>query len=65
MRNQKVDQIVGQHKYGWTRAPGGPREVFSCGETGHITRYCRSHVQRPYPRPRDGVYVKAAQEKQH
>ena len=43
----------------------GPVKCFSCGETGHIARYCRSNVQRPYPRPRDGVYVKAAQEKKH
>ena len=38
-------------------------KCFSCGETGHIARYCRSNVQRSYPRPRDGVYVKAAQKK--
>ena len=31
----------------------GPVKRFSCGETGHIARYCRSNVQRPYPRPRD------------
>ena len=43
----------------------GPVKCFSCGETGHIARYCRSNAQRPYPRPRDGVYVKAAQEKTH
>ena len=43
----------------------GPVKCFSCGETGHIARYCRSNVQRPYPRPRDGVYAKAAQEKKH
>ena len=43
----------------------GPVKCFSCGETGHIARYCRSDVQRPYPRPRDGVYVKAAQGKKH
>ena len=41
----------------------GPVKCFACGETGHIGRYCRSNVQRPYPRPRDGAYVKAAQEK--
>ena len=41
----------------------GPVKCFSCGETGHIARYCRSNVQWPYPRPRDGVYVKAAHEK--
>ena len=41
----------------------GPVKCFSCGETGHIARYCRSNVQRPYPRPRNWVYVKAAQEK--
>ena len=41
----------------------GPVKCFSCGETGHIARYCRSNAQRPYPRPRDGVYVKAAQGK--
>ena len=34
-------------------------------EAGHIARYCRSNVQRPYPRPRDRVYVKAAQGKTH
>ena len=39
----------------------GHVKCFSCGETGHIVRYCRSNVQRPYPRPRDGLYVKAAQ----
>ena len=43
----------------------GPVKCFACGETGHIARYCRSNVQRPYPRTRDGVYVKAAQEKNH
>ena len=43
----------------------GPVKCFSCGKTGHIARYCRSNVHRPYPRPRDGVYVKAAQEKKH
>ena len=43
----------------------GPVKCFACGETGHIARYCRSNVQRPYPRPRDGAYVKAAQEKTH
>ena len=31
----------------------GPVKCFSCGETGHIARYCRSNVQRPYPKPRD------------
>ena len=31
----------------------GPVKCFSCGETGHIVRYCRSNVQRPYPKPRD------------
>ena len=41
----------------------GPVKCFSCGETEHIARYCRSNVMRPYPRPRDGVYVKAAKEK--
>ena len=41
----------------------GPVKCVSCGETGHIARYCRSNVQSPYPRSRDGVYVKAAQEK--
>ena len=25
----------------------GPAKCFSCGETGHIARYCRSNVQRP------------------
>ena len=35
-------------------------KCFSCGETGHIACFCRSNVQRLYPRPRDGVYVKAA-----
>ena len=39
----------------------GHLKCFSCGKTGHIARYCRSDVQRPYPRPWDGVYVKAAQ----
>ena len=24
--------------------------MFSCGETGLIARYCRSHVQRHYPK---------------
>ena len=43
----------------------GHVKCFACGETGHIARYCRSNVQRPYPRPRDGAYVKAAQEKKH
>ena len=43
----------------------GPVKCFSCGETGHIARYCRSNVQRPYPRPRDGVCVKVAQVKKH
>ena len=43
----------------------GPVKCFACGETGHIARYCRSNVQRPYPRPRDGAYVKATQEKTH
>ena len=28
----------------------GPVKCFSCGETGHIARYYRSNVQRPYPR---------------
>ena len=41
----------------------GHVKCFSCGEAGHIVRYCRSNVQRPYPRPRDGVYVKAVQKK--
>ena len=35
----------------------GHVKCFSCGETGHIARYCRSNVQRPYPRQRDGVYI--------
>ena len=39
----------------------GHVKCFSCGEIGHISRYCRSNVQRPYLRPMDGVYVKAAQ----
>ena len=38
-------------------------KCFSCGETRHIARYCRSNVQRPYPKTRDRVYVKVAQEK--
>ena len=42
----------------------GPVKCFPVGKLGTLTaRYCRSNVQRPYPRPRDGVYVKAAQEK--
>ena len=41
----------------------GHVKCFSCGETGHIVRYSRSNVQRPYPMPRDGVYVKAAHKK--
>ena len=41
----------------------GPVKVFSCGKTGHITRYCRSDVQTSYPKPRDRVYVNAAQVK--
>ena len=41
----------------------GPVKCFSGGQTGHIARCCRSNVQRPYLRPRDGVYVKSAQEK--
>ena len=45
----------------WRRM--SPVKCFSCGETGHIARYCRSNVQRPYHRTRNGVYVKAAQEK--
>ena len=43
----------------------GPVKCSSCGETGYIARHCRSNVQRPYPRPWDGVYVKAAQKKKH
>ena len=43
----------------------GPVNCFSCCETGHIARYCRSWVQRHYPNPRDRVNVKAAQEKKH
>ena len=43
----------------------GHVKCFSCGETGHIARYCRPKVQRPYPNPRDMVYVKAAQGKKH
>ena len=39
----------------------GPVKCFPCGETWHIARYCRSNVQRSYPRPRDGVYVKGLQ----
>ena len=41
----------------------GHVKCLSCGETGHIARYCRLNVRRPYPKPRDGVYAKAAQEK--
>ena len=41
----------------------GPVKCFACGEPAHIARYCRSNVQRPYPRPRDWVYVKAAKKK--
>ena len=33
----------------------GPVKCFSRGETGHITRYCRSEAQRPYSKPRDRV----------
>ena len=40
-----------------------PVKCFSGGKTGHIVRYCRSNVQRTYPRLRDGLYVKAAQVK--
>ena len=43
----------------------GHVKCFSCEETGHIVRYCRSNVQRSYPRPRDGVYVKVDQEIKH
>ena len=39
-------------------------KCLSCGETGHIARYCILDVQRPYTKPRDRVYVKAAQVKQ-
>ena len=41
----------------------GPEKCVSYGETGHIARNCRSDVQRPYPRPRDGVYINVAQVK--
>ena len=41
----------------------GHVKCFSCGETRHIARYCRSDVQRPSPKPRDRVYVIAAQVK--
>ena len=41
----------------------GPEKCVSYGETWHIARNCRSDVQRPYHRPRDGVYIKAAQVK--
>ena len=40
-----------------------PVKCFSGGETGHTSRYCRSNVQRPYPRPREGAYVKTVKEK--
>ena len=43
----------------------GPVKCFSSGETWHIARYCRSDVQRTYPRPKDGVYFKAAQVNKH
>ena len=39
----------------------GPVKCFSCGET--LPAIVDQILQRPYPRPRDGVYVKAAQEK--
>ena len=39
------------------------QQLFSCGQTGHIARYCRSDVQMSYPKSRDKVYVKAAQVK--
>ena len=39
----------------------GHVKCFSCGKTVHIAHYCKSDVQRPYPKPRDRVYVKAAQ----
>ena len=47
----------------WRRM--SPVKCYSCGETVHIARYCISDEQRPYPRPRDKVYVKAAQVKKH
>ena len=43
----------------------GPVKCFSCGETGHLARYCRTNVQKPYPNQRDRVYVKAVQGKKH
>ena len=42
--------------------PRGPCELFSCGEAGHIARYCRLDVQRLNPKSRDRVYVKLGME---
>ena len=41
----------------------GPVKCFSCGVTGHIARYCRSNVQRPYTKPRDRYMSKPLREK--
>ena len=60
---EKLTILLANNTYGWTRAPAGPCEVFFlCGNWAHCPLFC-SNVQRRYPRPRDGVYVQAAQEK--
>ena len=66
--NENIEKLTKLLANIYMAGPGrrmGPVKCFACGETGHIARYSRSNVQRPYPRPRDGVYVKAAQETTH
>ena len=64
--NEKIEKFTKSLANMNMTGPGrrmGPVKCFSCGENGQIVQYCRTNVQRLYPRPMDGVYVKAAQEK--
>ena len=50
---EKLTKLVANMNIAGAGHRMGPVKCFSCGETGHIARYCRSNVQRPYPKPRD------------
>ena len=55
---EKLTKLLANMNIAGARRRMGTVNCFSCGETVHIARYCRSNVQRPYPKPRDRVYEK-------
>ena len=62
---KKLTKLLANMNMAGAQRRMGILKCFSCGETEHIARYCRSDGQRSYPKSRDRVYVKAAQVKPH